>query len=200
MIIMPEKERKFSSKMARVFDKFLLFVYSLVVLALCGIGLIVAFELLALAAVQQFFVDMYTAGNLKYTAIGIGAVLFLLSLRFLYLSLRRSREHSGSIDQRTEYGDIRISLETVENLALKSAGRVRGVKDLRARVRVDGSGLDIQLRSVMDGEQSIPQLTEDMQRNVKEHVEEVTGIPVAAVTVFVANVVHQPQSFKARVE
>ncbi|HZG55374.1 alkaline shock response membrane anchor protein AmaP, partial [Paenibacillus sp.] len=106
---------------------------------------------------------------------------------------------SGSIDQRTEFGDIRISLETVENLALKAANRVRGVKELRARVRVDDSGLDIQLRSVVDGESSIQQLTEEMQRGVKEHVEDITGIPVATVTVYVANVV-QSQSFKARVE
>jgi uncharacterized alkaline shock family protein YloU len=38
-----------------------------------------------------------------------------------------------------------------------------------------------------------------MQRGVKEHVEDITGIPVASVTVYVANVV-QSQSFKPRVE
>ncbi len=185
--------------MGRVADKLFLFLYSVAVLILSGVGLIVSMEWIAPAFAESFVDAIYMPGPAKYAAIVVCAALFLLSIRFLFVSLRRSRERSGSIDQRTEYGDIRISLETVENLALKAANRVRGVKDLRARVRVDDSGLDIQLRSVVDGESSIQQLTEEMQRGVKEHVEDITGIPVASVTVYVANVV-QSQSFKPRVE
>lgn len=185
--------------MGRVADKFLLFLYSIAILILTGIGLVMAFGWVAPEAAKSAVDAVYAAGPVQYAAVAVCAVLFLLSIRFLFVSLQRSRERSGSIDQRTDFGDIRISLETVENLSLKAANRVRGVKDLRARVRVDNSGLDIQLRSVIDGESSIPQLTEEMQRGVKEHVEEITGIPVASVTVYVANVV-QSQSFKARVE
>lgn len=185
--------------MGRVADKVLLFVYSVAVLVLAGIGLIAAMEWVGPAYMESFVEAVYRAGAVKYAAIAVCAVLILLSIRFLFVSLRRSRERTGSIDQRTEYGDIRISLETVENLALKAANRVRGVKDLRARVRVDDSGLDIQLRSVVDGETSIQALTEEIQRGVKEHVEEISGIPVATVTVYIANVV-QSQTFKARVE
>jgi uncharacterized alkaline shock family protein YloU len=126
-------------------------------------------------------------------------VVLLISLRFLYLSLRRGNASAPSIDQRTDFGDIRISLETVENLALKAATRQRGVKDLRARIRIAESGIDIMLRAVVDGESSIPVLTEEIQKAVKEHIEEITGIPVSSVTVFVANVI-QNQSFKSRVE
>ncbi|MCI3920185.1 alkaline shock response membrane anchor protein AmaP [Paenibacillus sp. TRM 82003] len=185
--------------MGRIADKFLLFLYSVVVMLVAGIGILLSLTWIessdAVAAIQE----VYASRPVSVVVLVVCAVLFLLSLRFLFLSLRRSRERSGSIDQRTEFGDIRISLETVENLSLKAAGRIRGAKDVRARVRVDESGLDIQLRSVIDGESSIPHLTEEMQRAVKEHVEEITGIPVASVTVYVANVV-QSQSFKARVE
>jgi len=185
--------------MGRVADKFLLFVFSIAVLIVSGTGIVLSLGWLDPAFFETFFDAMYMPGSAQYASIAVCAALFLLSIRFLFVSLRRSRERSGSIDQRTEFGDIRISLETVENLALKAAGRSRGVKDLRARVRVDESGLDIQIRTVIDGETSIPQLTEDMQRSVKEHVEDITGIPVATVTVYVANVV-QSQSFKPRVE
>lgn len=185
--------------MGRIADKFLLFLYSLAVLLASGVMLVMTFNWIDRSVAEAFLQEMYTSAPVAYAVIAVCAVLFLLSIRFLFLSLQRGRERSGSIDQRTEFGDIRISLETVENLALKASGRVRGAKDIRARVRVDESGLDIQLRSVIDGESSIPQLTEEMQRAVKEHVEDITGIPVAAVTVYVANVVPS-QSFKARVE
>jgi uncharacterized alkaline shock family protein YloU len=181
--------------LARVFDKFLLFVYSLAVLLLSIAGFAVVFEWVRPSTLNYLLEN----GAISYGILIVGAILFIISLRFLYISLRKSRERTGSIDQRTDFGDIRISLETVENLSLKAASRMRGVKDLRSRVRVSDSGLEIQIRTVIDGESSIPQLTEEMQRGVKDHVEEVTGIPVSSVTVYVANVV-QTQTFKARVE
>ncbi|WP_199622813.1 alkaline shock response membrane anchor protein AmaP [Paenibacillus alkalitolerans] len=181
--------------MARVFDKFLLFIYSLIVLIATILGIAIVIEWIP----QEELDTLYANPGVNYAALVAIVVLFLLSLRFLYISLRRSRERTGSIDQRTDFGDVRISLETVENLSLKAASRIRGVKDLRSRVRVTDSGLEIQIRTVIDGESSIPQLTEEMQRGVKEHIEEVTGIPVSSVTVYVANVV-QTQTFKARVE
>jgi uncharacterized alkaline shock family protein YloU len=91
-------------------------------------------------------------------------------------------------------------VETVENLALKAAARTRGVKDLRARVRVAESGLQIMIRAFIDGDGSIPALSEEMQRNVSQSIEDATGIPVSEVSVFIANVTQSPASFKSRVE
>jgi uncharacterized alkaline shock family protein YloU len=83
---------------------------------------------------------------------------------------------------------------------LKAAGRTKGAKDLRARVRVNQSGLEITIRTIVDGESSIPELTEEMQSTVKSYIEDITGIPVASVTVFVANIVQSAPTFKSRVE
>jgi len=55
------------------------------------------------------------------------------------------------------------------------------------------------IRAAVDGESSIPELSEEMQRLVKGHVEEITGIPVANVSVFIANLI-QAHTFKSRVE
>ncbi len=182
-------------------DKLLLFLYSSAI----GICAAVAFGV-GLNWVQEqwltnFVRDVYggQAKWLQAVILAVSAVLFLISLRFFYLSVRRGSVSAPSIDQRTEFGDIRISIETVENLALKAAGRQRGVKDLRARIRISEAGIDISMRAVADGETSIPALTEEIQRTVKAHVEEITGIPVSGVSVFVANII-QTTNFKSRVE
>jgi uncharacterized alkaline shock family protein YloU len=147
----------------------------------------------------QFANDIYNNAWIRYTALGISLLFILLSMRFFYVSAKRGSGNLPSIDQRTEFGDIRISFETIENLALKAASRVRGVKDLKARIRISDSGLEVLIRTIVDGETSIPVLTEEVQRFVKEHVEETTGIPVAYVSVYVANIL-QTQSFRSRVE
>lgn len=177
--------------MSRIFDRLLLFIYSLAVGVLSAALIILATGLMP----GKFVAPAW----LPTALIVVASILFILSVRFFYVSLRRERTSLHSIDQRTEIGDIRISMETVENIALKAAARVRGMKDLKARIKVNEAGLDITIRAVVDGETSIPAMTEEVQRNVRDYVHEITGIPVSNVSVYVANVI-QTQTFKSRVE
>lgn len=185
--------------MVRVVDKLLLFLYSAAIGIISIWMLCVGFGLVSLELMQSWVEELFGSDAIQITWTVVAAVLLLFSLRFLIVSLQRSSSSSASIDQRTDIGDIRISIETIENLALKAATRQRGVKDLRARVRATDAGIEIMLRTIVDGESSIPALTEEIQRTVKENVEEITGIPVINVAVFIANVV-QSGTFKSRVE
>ena len=185
--------------MVKVLDRMLLFFYTLVIGINAIVLLCAAFGWVPLARAESFLQDLYFEPAVAYPAITLTVIVLLLTARFFYLSIRRGRGNAPSIDQRTDHGDIRISLDTVENLALKAAGRVRGGKDLKARVSVADVGLEIVIRAVVDGESAIPELAEEMQRQVKDYVEQITGIPVSYVSVFVANVV-QPNSFRSRVE
>ena len=185
--------------MIKVVDKLLLFLYSLIVGVISIFLMSLGFGWLSSRVLEDLLREFYRIDGIQIGVGAAGVIVLLLSLRFFILSLHRGSLSAQSIDQRTEFGDIRISIETIENLALKTASKQRGVKELRARVRAADSGLEIVLRAVIDGESSIPVLTEEIQRAVKEHVEEITGIPVSNVAVFVANVV-QANTFKSRVE
>jgi len=182
--------------MAKMLDRVLMFVYSLFT-AVCAVG-VMAYGFGKLPrGLDPRFVEWTPA--LKAAVVGTGLALIIISLRFLYLSVRSGREKVSTIDQRTELGDIRISLDTIENLALKAGARIREAKDLHAKVQVTEEGLSIRLRMLVDGDQPIPELAETLQRTVKGMVEEATGIPVADLTVHVANVVHAP-AIRSRVE
>ncbi|MGK9250093.1 alkaline shock response membrane anchor protein AmaP [Paenibacillus humicus] len=186
--------------MSRIVDRLLLFLFSLAVLILCVLAIAIGTGGVGKDSASSFLADWMKIGtSVNIAVIIVSVVLLLIGLRLFFVSIRVKGSSSSSIDQRNDFGDIRISIETVENLVLKAAGRQRGVKDLKARITTAESGLDIAVRAVVDGETSIPHLTEEIQRAVKDHVEEITGIPVAAVSVFVANVISSP-SFKSRVK
>ncbi|MGM0880567.1 MAG: alkaline shock response membrane anchor protein AmaP [Bacillota bacterium] len=185
--------------MVKVVDKLLLFLYSIVIGCLSVFLLSIGFGWISKDVMNDLLADLYRLDSIQITIAVTGVILFVLSLRFFIVSLMRGSASAPSIDQRTDFGDIRISLETIENLALKAASRQRGVKDLRARIRATDAGLDIVIRAVVDGESSIPVLTEEIQRAVKEHVEDIAGIPVMNVAVYVANII-QTGTFKSRVE
>jgi len=183
----------------KILDRLLLFVYSLFlfIASLIGIGLVFAWipKASALQFVDNVYHDPYTA----YTALTVLVIVALISVRMFYISVRRSRTQAPFIAERTEFGEFRISLETIENLSLKAASRVRGVKDLRIRVNVSPPGLEIDVRTVVDGERIIPELTSEIQSAVKGQIEEITGYPVVSVSVYVANTVQSTTSAR-RVE
>ncbi|MFC5467883.1 alkaline shock response membrane anchor protein AmaP [Cohnella suwonensis] len=187
--------------MIKVLDKLLLFVYSIAIGAAAIVAIVAASGGISEKWMKDV-VDSFTGDSqaAQASVIGVSIVLLLISVRFFVLAVRREGGSAPSINQRTEHGDIRISVETVENLALKAASRTRGVKDLRARVRVSERGLGILIRAFVDGEGSIPTLSEEMQRTVSKEIEDATGIPVAEVSVFIANVTQTPKTFKSRVE
>jgi len=185
----------------KVLDRLLLFVFSLAVGAASVVAIVVAcggFDSGFLKAVVDD--TMGESRAVQGTVIVVSVVLLLISLRFFIVSVARGGNNAPSINQRTEHGDIRISVETVENIALKAASRTRGVKDLRARVRAVEAGLQITIRAFVDGETPIPTLSEEMQKTISEQIEETTGIPVAEVSVYIANVTQAPATFKSRVE
>lgn len=187
--------------MSRIVDKFLLFLYSLFIAIVAVILILAVTRGIPEQYVGSFFHDVFEDHSaLRAPIIITAGIVILVSLRLFFLSIRTNKgSQTPSIDQRTDFGEIRISLETIENLTLKAVSRVRGVKDIRSRIRIVETGLDITIRIVVDGESSIVELTEEIQRSVKDHVEEIGGIPVANVAVFVANVVASAPT-KSRVE
>jgi uncharacterized alkaline shock family protein YloU len=191
---------KGTSLVAKIIDRLLLFLFSLTVISATVILLLAAFGSIAFTDASNFVHHVYYDTHTAVWFIVACALTLLVSIRMFYIAVRPSSVNAASIDQRNDFGDIRISMETVENLALKAALRTRGVKDLKARVTISPAGLDIVIRTLVDGESAIPGLTEDIQSTVKSHVEEVTGVPVATVSVFVANVIQASNAFKSRVE
>ncbi|TFE29896.1 alkaline shock response membrane anchor protein AmaP [Cohnella luojiensis] len=187
--------------MIKLLDRLLLFLYSVAIGAASIIAIVAASGGFSVKWLNEV-VSEFTGDSrvVQGSVIGVAIIVLLISMRFFVLSIRRDGNSAPSINQRTEHGDIRISVETVENLALKAASRTKGVKDLRARVRVSEAGLGILIRAFVDGEGSIPTLSEEMQRTVSQQIEEATGIPVAEVSVFIANVTQAPTTFKSRVE
>lgn len=179
--------------MAKILDRLLLFVYSI------SVGILSILAILLLTEAVDLNLSSQQERGLIIALIIISAVLFLLSIRFFYISIRRDRHALTSIDQRTEYGDIQISTDTIENLSYKAASRVRGIREVKTRIRITDAGLEIMIRAVVDGDSSIPALTEEVQKQVHEHVQEITGIPVSYVSVYIANLVQSPV-MKSRVE
>jgi uncharacterized alkaline shock family protein YloU len=171
-------------------DRILLFFYA------C---LVAFFSLLVFLQAIGFDVFPLVFGQ-EGTTVTIGAslLLFLISLRFLLMRSGRKRREPEAIIRATDHGEIRVSLATLESLAMRAARGVRGVQDLQTKVHRTEQGVRIAMKMACDPDLEIPVLTETLQAKVKHYVEETSGTPVEEVRVYVQDLAKRTPAAGAR--
>lgn len=185
--------------MGFVFDRILFFLYGLSIAVLSAVFIVLTFDVISISQVEDALYTLHTSRLLQIIALFIALIFILISLRLVYRSIRSNPGLPRTVDQRNEIGDVKISLDTIENLALKAASQVRSLQNVKARIHLEDQGLEIEIKAYVDGQDSIPERTEEAQRTIKQYLEDITGIPVAKVSVFIANIASQ-QPMKSRVE
>ncbi|TYQ13371.1 UNVERIFIED_CONTAM: putative alkaline shock family protein YloU [Acetivibrio alkalicellulosi] len=123
-------------------------------------------------------------------------IFFGLSLMFL-LSGVKSDKNKKAISKFNNTGEIKISLNTIENIALATARKLNGVRDTKAHVRKMGDNVSVHIKTIVMPDVNIPALLEDVQRKVKKSIEETSGIMVNDIKVSVDNIY---TGYKSRVE
>jgi len=179
-----------------LFDRFILTVYSFALIILSCIAIAITSGLVNPHFVRPY-VDQILSG--LQPAYLITSIIFLLvSLRFFFSAFRRTKPKSEKgIRQRSDLGEVNITLQTIQTIAERAARRIKGVRDLKTSVKTLESGNIITLRVSVDGETPIPELTQKMQADVKEQVETIAGVDVAEVSVIVKEVA-QPDQYTVR--
>lgn len=183
-----------------LFDRFILTIYSFALIVLSCVMIVATSGLISPEVFRPYVEQMLAGTNLSYLIV---AVIFLIvSLRFFFSSLRfRKQKADRGIRQRSDLGEINISISTIQAIAERAARRVKGVCGLRTTVKVLESGTMITLRISVDGDTPIPELTGKLQNEVKEQVERISGLLISEVAVVVTEVAQQENyAVRRRVE
>lgn len=133
---------------------------------------------------------LYLENYLLYTTshwlMGItGAILFGVAFT-VFLSNFRSKPVKFTVIHETTLGAINITLPALENLVLKSAHQIQGIKEVKPLLKiVPGQGLAILLKVQVAPDINIPSVTESLQKAVKEYLLKTAGINVEAIRISV---------------
>ncbi|GAA4709829.1 alkaline shock response membrane anchor protein AmaP [Brevibacillus fulvus] len=178
-----------------LFDRFILTLYSfaLIVISIVAIGVFAQF--IPYSYVQNTAQSIFIPGQVNWPYLIVALIFFLISLRFFFSSFTRTkpRKEKG-IRQRTDLGEVNITINTIQTIAERAARKVKGVLDLKTTVKALESGNLISLRVGVDGETSIPEITQQLQFNVKEQVEAIAGVTITEVAVVVNEVISRENS------
>lgn len=122
-------------------------------------------------------------------------LLILAGSRLFWVSLRKPRGRHVILAE-SALGQIRVSLQAIENLVEKVVSQIHGVREVKPRMVSVPQGVGIQVRASVTPDVNVPEVSVEIQNRVKERVFEVTGLTVNTVKVSIENISAQ----KPRVE
>lgn len=140
--------------------------------------------------------DVLPSHSAKLIMFVITLIFLVLSIMFLFSGFKSDKDKKA-VSKFTNIGEIKISLNSVESIALNSSRKLSGVKETKAYVTKLDDSVSIVIKTVILTDINIPSLSEDIQIKVKNSIEETTGIKVNDVRVVVENIY---TGFKSRVE
>jgi uncharacterized alkaline shock family protein YloU len=163
-------------------DRLLLTVYTLALTVFSAIAVVVAigdkrpFDAFRLALLNP---------QGRWVTGAISLLVLVSSLRLLYSAFAQPRMQ---VVHETELGDVRISREAVENLVQRVARQVRGVREVRARVGLQGEGVAARARIWVSPDVGIPALAQQLQDELRRAMREVVGVELHELTLRVENI------------
>lgn len=168
------------------FDRVLLFFYSLLItiLLMVSVPVIAGWWTVPLKFLSDI-IQQPENGIVLWTSL---ALLILCGLRLAYASVNRRPSPNKAVVHELKLGQLHITLPAIEGLVKKAVMRVDGIKEVKVQIVPDPEGIAIALNVVVTPDINIPQITEQIQQNVRDYILEVTGITAHNVKVMVENI------------
>ncbi|SMB98577.1 Uncharacterized conserved protein YloU, alkaline shock protein (Asp23) family [Thermanaeromonas toyohensis ToBE] len=171
------------------FERAVLALYSLLIAAL-------SLSFLLTSAGWTLLLDLYeyTLTRTDYRVVGaiIAAVLFLVSWRFFWVSLRvpRSKVEQVSI-YRGEGGEVTITSTALEQLVIRGARQVKGLREIRPKLKLLPEGVALSLEVTASPDQNLPTLAQELQENVRRYVTGTAGLDILEVRVLINGIAYE---------
>lgn len=125
-------------------------------------------------------------GNYLYSVVGV--IVLILSIKSLFSGLMSNTKKQNNIVTHLNFGDLRISDEAIEGLTQNVITKIIGIRSSTIKVDfVDGFIL-LNIKGQVAPDVNIPEVTIEIQNQVKERIEAYTGIPVSQVNVDILSI------------
>lgn len=177
----------------RALDKLISFIFSIVmlvlsiILILVGVG-VVEPQMIIDMLNEHIFVKEMIHSNVFNALTITGIVLFLASLKTtIFLSLFRIKDKSPIL-VKTQNGEVEIAQETIISTVKNVGFSFDNIKDVQAKMIKKGRGVIIYAVVLVYANSNIREITEEMQKQVKEVMKATTGVNVIEVNIKVKNI------------
>lgn len=166
-----------------IFDKIMLTVYTLFIMFISIVVILFSTQIISL----DFFSTSLSMLYGRWETSIVGLVLLLISLRLFFLNIKTERNPETSIHN-GELGNVSITLKAIESLVKKVIGETEDIKDAKIKIHKQNDCISIILKIMINHDVIIPDMTKELQLNIKDYIENTAGISVTDVKVSIENI------------
>jgi len=174
------------------FNNLIFVLFLVVVVFISGIFLALSLRLFSLE--NFFYKTNYLIYYNLFNQIILGLVGALLIFLAVYLIWQKAQINKGnlSVVQKTSFGEIKISIGSIKRLALKVIKGIAEITETRPEVNVlKSGGINIDLHLSVKQDVNIPELSEKVQRKLKEYLLETSGIETKEIKIHIDKIFYE---------
>ena len=166
--------------------KIIFLIYNLALICVGGL-----FTLLALGTYDGLTDFAEAAKSSTYNrmvTLTLGLACIIVGLIMILFAFYRRKKKTLTV--KTDKGSkVTISMKAAQNMVLQSLLGIPGIREVTPEIISNGRSVAVRLHVTVESRQNVPELCEEMERRVKEHLMKVSGIRVSSVTLLVENVI-----------
>jgi len=174
------------------FNNLIFVLFSVITVFISGIFLALSLRLFSLENI--FFRANYWIYSNFFNQIILGLAGALLIFLVIYLIWQKAQIDKGnlSVVQKTSFGEIKISIESIKRLTLKVVKGMGEITETRPEVNIlKSGGINVDLHLSVKQDVNIPELSEKVQRKLKEYLLETSGIETKEIKIHIDKIFYE---------
>lgn len=175
----------------KLLDRLINFIFSLTMLVISTVILLVIFNFIDSNYINSLINNYVWSTDYRAIVIVVSCIVFLAGLKTtIFLSDFKKRKKIP-IMVNSSNGSVQIAQETIESTAKAVALSHEEVRDVNVKMINKSKGVDIYMSILVTQDTNIRNITTEIQEEVKNKVDETTGVLVLNTDIKVKNIVEK---------
>ena len=179
------------------FNNLIFVLFMLIMIFISGIVFLISLKLISIEImvwkVNNYY-NLFYSNSSYFNQVISGLIAALIIILLIYLIWRKAQynRESLSVVQKASFGEIKISTGSIKLLTLKVAKGMEEVKEVKTEVNiVKTGGININLHLAVKQDVNIPELSEKIQRRLKEYILETIGIETKEIKINIDKIFYE---------
>lgn len=175
----------------RGFEKFILCVFSVIMIVLSVFVILVSTGMIQIGDLYQVAVNFLTAN--KVAVLVVGAIVSLFGLIGLFSTSGSEEDSRSGLAIKNESGTVFLNRDTFETMIISVARNYPELVNPKVDVNISEEGVKANVYAMILPDTVVPTLTEKLQENIKSTVKKQTTIEIKEANIKIKGVYIEPQ-------
>ena len=176
------------------------FFWALLSLLIGALLMAMAADVVSASLLSNLIIQLYQSPNFSFVTMILGALFIFIAFLIVHL-LEKTYQKEKTIVLNDKGGKTIMAVSVIEDLVKKSVENLLDLKEIKSKIMLRKKGIKIISKVTLFSTANIPQITDEIQKIIKEQVEKSLAIKEGIIVeIYVSKVVEKSEREKIKEE